>query len=120
MADQAGIEAFLAAQQGREPFRGGDHGDLGMPYVDGRKVAAGVRAAASPDTHRYVDRVQGQRLIAENEVPPQVDRVLPEAAQVGERIAHGIGGADGMRLLSSYAVGSSDLCRLMASPYPQP
>jgi len=42
---QHGIDAFLAAQQRGNPFSFVIT-DLGMPYVDGRKVAAAVKAAA--------------------------------------------------------------------------
>jgi CheY-like chemotaxis protein len=49
--------------------------DLGMPYVDGRKVSAAVKAAL-PQTPVVLLTGWGQRLTAENQVPPHVDRVL--------------------------------------------
>ncbi|MDB6091043.1 MAG: two-component hybrid sensor and regulator, partial [Gammaproteobacteria bacterium] len=42
---------------------------------DGRKVAAAVKAAA-PDTPVVLLTGWGRRLLAENDIPPYVDRVL--------------------------------------------
>jgi signal transduction histidine kinase/CheY-like chemotaxis protein len=71
---QAGIDAFVAAQERREPFAVVIT-DLGMPFVDGRKVAAAVKSA-SPSTPVILLTGWGQRLIAEDEIPVHVDRVL--------------------------------------------
>jgi CheY-like chemotaxis protein/anti-sigma regulatory factor (Ser/Thr protein kinase) len=71
---QAGIEAFVAAHESGEGFAA-VLTDLGMPYVDGRKVAAAVKAA-SPTTPVIMLTGWGQRLITEHDVPPHVDRVL--------------------------------------------
>jgi PAS domain S-box-containing protein len=71
---QAGIEAFLAAKLRGEPF-GIVISDLGMPRVDGRKVAAAVKAAA-PETAFILLTGWGHRLNAEGQLPPHVDRVL--------------------------------------------
>jgi PAS domain S-box-containing protein len=49
--------------------------DLGMPYVDGRNVAGAVKLA-SPDTPVILLTGWGQRLVAEEDIPPNVDRVL--------------------------------------------
>lgn len=49
--------------------------DLGMPYVDGRKVAAAVKAASAA-TPVILLTGWGQRLIADNEIPACVDYVL--------------------------------------------
>jgi CheY-like chemotaxis protein len=49
--------------------------DLGMPYIDGRKVARAVKLA-SPSTPVILLTGWGQRLVADGEVPPHVDRVL--------------------------------------------
>jgi signal transduction histidine kinase/ActR/RegA family two-component response regulator len=49
--------------------------DLGMPKVDGRQVAAGVKAL-SPETPVILLTGWGRRLLAENDIPPHVDRVL--------------------------------------------
>ena len=71
---QAGIDAFHAAQQRSEPFEVVIT-DLGMPYVDGRRVAAGVKGSA-PSTPVILLTGWGQRLIAEGENPAHVDRIL--------------------------------------------
>ncbi len=49
--------------------------DLGMPHVDGAKVAAAVKAAA-PTTPVIMLTGWGQRMIADDEIPPHVDKVL--------------------------------------------
>ena len=69
-----GIEAFQASMQRKERFSAVIT-DLGMPYVDGRKVAAAVKAL-SPLTPIILLTGWGQRLVAEGDVPPHVDRVL--------------------------------------------
>jgi CheY-like chemotaxis protein len=71
---QRGINEFTAAQQRGAPFALVIT-DLGMPYVDGRKVAASVRAI-SPSTPVILLTGWGRRLLAENDIPPHVDRVL--------------------------------------------
>jgi PAS domain S-box-containing protein len=49
--------------------------DLGMPYVDGRKVASAVKAV-SPSTPVILLTGWGQRLEAEDDVPADVDKLL--------------------------------------------
>jgi CheY-like chemotaxis protein len=49
--------------------------DLGMPNVDGRKVAAAIKAD-SPDTPIVLLTGWGQRLIDDDDAPAHVDRVL--------------------------------------------
>lgn len=71
---QAGIDALHAAVQRGEPFAAVIT-DLGMPYVDGRKVAAAVKIAA-PATPVILLSGWGQRLIAEGDIPAHIDRVL--------------------------------------------
>ncbi len=71
---QAGIEAFRAAQARGEPFAIVVT-DLGMPYVDGRKVASAVKEM-SPATPVILLTGWGQRLVTEGAIPPNVDRVL--------------------------------------------
>jgi CheY-like chemotaxis protein len=71
---QEGIEAFTAAQSGDEPFAVVIT-DLGMPYVDGRKVASAVKAASS-STPVILLTGWGERLIAEADVPPGVNHIL--------------------------------------------
>jgi CheY-like chemotaxis protein len=71
---QAGIDAFNAALHSPQPFALVIT-DLGMPYVDGRRVAAAVKEA-SPVTPVVLLTGWGQRLVSEGDVPPHVDRVL--------------------------------------------
>jgi signal transduction histidine kinase/ActR/RegA family two-component response regulator len=71
---QEGIDIFRAAQAPHQKF-GVVITDLGMPYIDGRKVAAAVKAA-SPLTPVILLTGWGQRLVIEGEVPPHVDCVL--------------------------------------------
>jgi signal transduction histidine kinase/CheY-like chemotaxis protein len=49
--------------------------DLGMPRVDGRKVAEAIKTA-SPATPVILLTGWGQRLLDEGDIPPNVDRVL--------------------------------------------
>ena len=79
---QAGIEAFRAAQARAEPFAVVIT-DLGMPYVDGHRVAAAIRAA-SPSTPIILLTGWGQRLLSSNGVPPNVDRVLSKPPKLRE------------------------------------
>ncbi len=79
---QAGIEAFSTAQQGEEPFAAVIT-DLGMPYVDGRKVAAAIKAA-SLATPVILLTGWGQRLEAEGDAPSNVDRVLSKPPKLRE------------------------------------
>jgi PAS domain S-box-containing protein len=71
---QAGIDAFAAAQDRNEGFSIVIT-DLGMPYIDGRKVAATVKTA-SPITPVILLTGWGQRLSIEGDVPPHVDRIM--------------------------------------------
>ncbi|HEU5443751.1 MAG TPA: response regulator, partial [Steroidobacteraceae bacterium] len=85
---QAGIDAFEGARASAEPFELVIT-DLGMPYVDGRRVAAAIKAA-SPNTPVVLLTGWGQRLTAENQVPPHVDRVLnkpPKMRELREALA---------------------------------
>jgi signal transduction histidine kinase/ActR/RegA family two-component response regulator/HAMP domain-containing protein len=79
---QAGIDAFAAASKGDKRF---DIvvTDLGMPYVDGRKVAATIKAF-SARTPIIMLTGWGQRLVAENDVPPHVNRVLNKPPRLHE------------------------------------
>ncbi len=79
---QAGIDAFCAAQGRGKPFSIVIT-DLGMPRVDGRKVASFVKSA-SGSTPVILLTGWGQRLVAEGEVPPEVDRVLSKPPKLRE------------------------------------
>jgi CheY-like chemotaxis protein len=71
---QAGIDAFRADRLHNETFDVVIT-DLGMPNVDGRKVAGAVKAIAGA-TPVILLTGWGQRLVAAGEVPAHVDRVL--------------------------------------------
>ena len=79
---QAGIDAFRRAD-------GADDGfdvvitDLGMPYIDGRKVAEAVKAGAAA-TPVILLTGWGQRLVADGDVPAHVDRVLSKPPRLRE------------------------------------
>jgi PAS domain S-box-containing protein len=70
----AGIETFRASQSGNEPFSVVIT-DLGMPYVDGRKVADAVKGI-SPSTPVILLTGWGQRLVDDKDIPAHVDQVL--------------------------------------------
>jgi len=89
---QAGIDAFLAAQTQDNPFPVVIT-DLGMPYVDGRKVSSAVKTAA-PGTTVLMLTGWGQRLVADGDIPPHVDRVLskpPKLRELREALARFVG-----------------------------
>ena len=79
---QAGIDAFLASLGSDRPFALVVT-DLGMPYVDGRKVAAAIKTA-SPGTPVVLLTGWGERMVADGEVPPHVDEVLAKPPKLGE------------------------------------
>ncbi len=79
---QAGIDTFTAAVTSAQPFAIVIT-DLGMPYVDGRRVAAAVKEA-SPLTPVVLLTGWGQRLVSEGDVPPHVDRVLNKPPRLME------------------------------------
>ena len=79
---QRGIDTFGAALTARTPFSVVIT-DLGMPYVDGRKVAASIKAA-SAHTPVILLTGWGKRLLAENDIPPHVDRVLSKPPRLVE------------------------------------
>ena len=85
---EAGIATFRASLDRGEPCAAVIT-DLGMPYVDGRQVAAAVKES-SPATPVILLTGWGHRLIAEGDVPPHVDRVLakpPKLREVREALA---------------------------------
>jgi len=77
-----GINAFHAEREGTDPFAVVIT-DLGMPYVDGRKVAAAVKSD-SPATPVIMLTGWGQRMSAEGDIPPHVDRVLSKPPKLRE------------------------------------
>ena len=79
---QEGIDLFTASEHSSEHFAAVIT-DLGMPYVDGRKVAAAVKAIA-PAKPVILLTGWGQRLVAEGDIPPHVDRVLNKPPKLRE------------------------------------
>jgi CheY-like chemotaxis protein len=79
---QRGIDEFLSAGKRGEGFEAVIT-DLGMPNVDGRTVAAAVKAAA-PDTPVILLTGWGRRLQGEGELPEHIDRVLSKPPRLPE------------------------------------
>ncbi|HEY4359946.1 MAG TPA: ATP-binding protein [Bryobacteraceae bacterium] len=94
-----GIDAFHQALDRGEQFAIVIT-DLGMPYVDGRKVSSAIKAV-SPLTPVVLLTGWGQRLIAEGDIPPHVDRVLNKPPRLRE-----------LRAALAELVASSDLTKL--------
>jgi PAS domain S-box-containing protein len=98
---QAGIDAFVAANHNGDGFDAVIT-DLGMPYVDGRKVASTIKEASAA-TPIILLTGWGQRLAAEGDLPPHVDIVLskpPKLREVRAALAqlqfrNGLAGASG-------------------------
>jgi CheY-like chemotaxis protein/anti-sigma regulatory factor (Ser/Thr protein kinase) len=79
---QEAIDVFQATADGGEPFAAVIT-DLGMPHVDGCRVASAVKLA-SPGTPVILLTGWGQKLIAEGNVPPHVDQVLSKPPKLRE------------------------------------
>ena len=79
---QAGIDRFREALDGAEPFAVVIT-DLGMPYVDGRQVAAAVKRS-SPSTPVIMLTGWGQRMADQGDVPANVDCVLSKPPKLRE------------------------------------
>ena len=79
---QAGLEVFAVALASVHPF---DLvvTDLGMPTIDGRRVAEGIKSH-SPRTPVIMLTGWGSRMIAEKEVPDHVDRVLGKPPKLND------------------------------------
>jgi signal transduction histidine kinase/ActR/RegA family two-component response regulator len=79
---QAGIDMFASATRSGELFDAVIT-DLGMPHVDGRKVAASIKGL-SANTPIILLTGWGQRMIAENDTPQYVDKVLSKPPRLRE------------------------------------
>ena len=79
---QEGIDLWHAAEERREPFAVVIT-DLGMPKIDGRRVATAVKAIR-PATPVILLTGWGQRMEAEQDLPSQVDRVLNKPPKLHE------------------------------------
>jgi CheY-like chemotaxis protein len=79
-----GIDLFLRSMQpGGHPTIAAVITDLGMPHVDGRSVARAVKQS-SADTPVILLTGWGERLLAEGDSPPYVDRVLSKPPRLRE------------------------------------
>jgi signal transduction histidine kinase/ActR/RegA family two-component response regulator len=79
---QIGIDTFTAALRGGRPFDAVIT-DLGMPYIDGRKVSAAVKALA-PRTPVVLLTGWGRHMPLEGEPAPSVDRILSKPPKLAE------------------------------------
>jgi PAS domain S-box-containing protein len=79
---QAGIDAFREAHQDGAAFDAVIT-DLGMPSVDGRKVASAIKAQ-SPATPLIMLTGWGQRMLEDRDVPSYVDRVLAKPPRLAD------------------------------------
>ena len=79
---QQGIDTFTAAHRSGAPFSLVIT-DLGMPHVDGRRVASAIKAV-SPVTPVILLTGWGHRLLAENDIPPHVDRILSKPPRLSD------------------------------------
>lgn len=77
-----GIAAFTAARGARHEFEV-VLTDLGMPRVDGRKVAAAIKQS-SPATPIILLTGWGQRLLDEATLPENIDRVLSKPPRLNQ------------------------------------
>ena len=79
---QKGIDAFIDAHKSADPF-GVVITDLGMPHVNGRRVAASIKLI-SPSTPVILLTGWGQRVLAEGEVSENIDYVLAKPPQMAD------------------------------------
>jgi signal transduction histidine kinase/CheY-like chemotaxis protein len=79
---QAGIDALLRMEAEGRPCTLLVT-DLGMPHVDGRRVAAAAKSLQQPPPVVLLTG-WGQRLKEEGDIPPHVDRVLGKPPRVAE------------------------------------
>jgi len=79
---RVGIDAFRDALKAGKPFPVVIT-DLGMPHVDGRAVAAAIKAAA-PTTAIIMLTGWGQRLVASGETPADVFAVVSKPPRIAE------------------------------------
>jgi CheY-like chemotaxis protein len=92
---QRGIDAFRHAEEARAPFAVVIT-DLGMPHVDGRTVATAAKALR-PSVAVILLTGWGHRIVAEDDIPKHVDRVLskpPNLAQLRLTLATLVHGTD--------------------------
>ena len=78
----AAIEA-IKVPRGRNDAFAAVITDLGMPYMDGRRVAAEVKAI-SPETPVLLLTGWGQGFMPEADMPPHVDQMLSKPPRIHE------------------------------------
>lgn len=79
---EAGLRAFIEAQRAGSPFEAVIT-DLGMPIMDGRRVAAEIRGI-EPSVPIVMLTGWGHRMTAEDDTPDFVDRVLSKPPKIHE------------------------------------
>jgi len=79
---EAGIKAFVEAHARDEPYPVVIT-DLGMPRVDGRKVATTIKSSV-PETFVIMLTGWGRRLVSDDERPAGVDQVLSKPPKLAE------------------------------------
>jgi CheY-like chemotaxis protein len=79
---QEGIDLWRTAEARQEPFAVVIT-DLGMPNIDGRRVATAVKMTR-PATPVILMTGWGQRMEAEQDLPTHVDRVLNKPPKLHE------------------------------------
>lgn len=79
---EAGIQEFKTKRFGADAYQAVIT-DLGMPRVDGRKMAAAIKAI-DPAVPIILLSGWGQRLLADLVVPPNIDRVLAKPPKIIE------------------------------------
>jgi DNA-binding response OmpR family regulator len=79
---QAGINAFVESHAEGHPFPVVIT-DLGMPHVDGRRVASVIKGSV-PRTVVLMLTGWGRRLVAEGDIPAGVDEILSKPPKITE------------------------------------
>jgi CheY-like chemotaxis protein len=79
---RAGVEAFRAARNRNEPFDVVIT-DLGMPYMDGREVAAAIKHE-SPGMPVVMLTGWGAFMKQDNDLPMHVDGLLSKPPRIGD------------------------------------
>jgi PAS domain S-box-containing protein len=79
---RAGIESFTSAERGEQRFTMVIT-DLGMPHMDGRKVAAAIKSVA-PRTPIIMLTGWGNQMNADKDKPEHVDRILSKPPRLAE------------------------------------
>jgi CheY-like chemotaxis protein len=79
---QAGLDTFASARGTMNEFALVIT-DLGMPHVDGRRVAEGIKKLSSK-TPVIMLTGWGNRMLAEHDTPTHVDRVLSKPPRLAE------------------------------------